>query len=96
MNPPNPKHGGRVVLDLLTEDDSVRYRATLATPDQMFEGVASVRLSDGEVGLAWDGAPPPGWLEKNARAFLRGEWNARKAGGPPWPRRISRWRAEPT
>jgi hypothetical protein len=89
-----PTSGGRVELDLEAAGAEVVYRAALRTPDADFAGRARVRLSDGDVALAWEGeTPPPPWLADLVRAFLRTEWRARRGADPePWPARIHRWR----
>jgi hypothetical protein len=75
--------------------ERVRFRALVYTPDSLYRGEASVAHPDGQVELGgWD-REPPAWLAEHARRFLRTEWRARQGpDAPPWPARISRWRAE--
>jgi hypothetical protein len=88
--------GGRVDLVLSADEGpSVGYRLELTTGEGSWRGAARVDRRDGSVALEGVDAAPP-WLVEAARAFLRTAWSARRsADGPPWPRRIQRWRAAP-
>ncbi len=85
--------GVRIELELDGETvDDVAYRVRA---DGGTLGRAVVRRADGEVGFAWEVEPPEPVL-RLARAFLRSLWNGRrKPDAPPWPRRVTRWRATP-
>lgn len=92
-------HGGRVTLEIEgAPGETIVYRATLVVGDATWRGRATVGAGDGGVAFEpWDGpGAPPDWLVKDARAFLRGEWKARREPGhAPWPRRLHRWRGAP-
>lgn len=92
-----PRHGARITLRLQQTDPSrVSYAVELELPSGTHPAQASVRLGDGEVQLAAGDPTTPDWPLDVARALLRSEWRARRvAGGSPWPRRITRWRAAP-
>jgi len=87
--------GGRVTLRRLEGGtDSVDYDGELSTPSGEFRVQASVALADGSVQFAPSGPVAPDWLLEVARTTLRSAWHAHKAG-VDWPRRLSRWRANP-
>jgi hypothetical protein len=91
----HPTHGGRVILQLTSEDpEAVRYEVSLLDPTTLWKGAAAVRLADGEVQLDGFADGSPAWMLTMTRAFLRGEWKARQASPSAWPRRITRWREE--
>ncbi len=71
----------------------VEYALELHTPAGIHDGTARVD-GDGKVDLATapDGGAPA-WLLKDAHALLRGLFRAHTVAG--WPRRLTRWRAEP-
>ncbi len=76
--------------------DPLSYRVELQGPRQTWVGQATVAADDGAVSLApFDPPDPPAWAVTTLRAFLRGEWRARRDDPEsPWPARITRWRAE--
>ncbi|MEM9071634.1 MAG: hypothetical protein AAGE52_24210 [Myxococcota bacterium] len=89
----HPDNGGRVLFELADDGDPVRYRVTLFTPADRFEGTAAIGRATGDVETAgFDEAPA--WLTAQVRPFLRQLWSARRDGGPRWPRRVMRWRQE--
>jgi hypothetical protein len=78
-----------------TDESLAVYQVLVFAPDGEWQGQANVRIDGGEVDFANWSAPPPEWLESTARALLRTLWRNQKAG-TAWPRRITRWRNEPT
>lgn len=92
-----PENGGRFVVKLLDEDASrARFAVELATPAGVWSSEAAVGASDGSIAWqSWAGAgAPPEWLRHYAHAALRTAW--RQHGEQGWPRRLTRWRAEPS
>lgn len=92
-----PTHGVR--FELLRVDGApseVRYAVALHGPEALWKGQAAVQLAGGELQLSpFEPAEPPAWAVTTLRAFLRGEWRARRDDPQdPWPARITRWRAE--
>lgn len=69
------------------------YRAQLFVCDADWEIEAAVQLKDGEVALSTEEGPA--WLREQLRALLRTQWRAVTREGGRWPRRVSRWRAQP-
>lgn len=94
----HPKHGARLVFERRqgAASDEVRYALSLYAPETLYQGEASVRLSDGEASFSsFSPAEPPAWILATTKAFLRSEWKARKSdASEPWPDRITRWREE--
>lgn len=92
MNPPN---GGRFELKLQGIDaNHATYLAEFALPEG--ERQATVSVSEETGAVTWQLGPAdetPAWLLKYAGTTLRTAWRARPK--EPWPRRITRWRAEP-
>ncbi|HEY6559323.1 MAG TPA: hypothetical protein VI072_18690 [Polyangiaceae bacterium] len=88
-----PAHGGRIVLRMTSSGPPVEYALELHTSSGTHRGRARVD-GDGKVDLATlsDG-DAPAWLLKDAHALLRGLFRAHAVTG--WPRRLTRWRAEP-
>lgn len=96
---PSPvEHGGRVELrlDLSASTDSgdAHYHARWFTPGQTHEGTVSVEQKERpEVNVD---APTslPDWLASFTSTLV--STTARKVNEEaPWPRRLTRWRAEP-
>jgi hypothetical protein len=88
-------HGVRVVARLASSDGtSAGYELEVTLPGAVFLGRAEFS-GDGELALAWSGPAPLGAVEAMVRALLRSGWHRRRAG-EPWPRRLSRWRPDPT
>jgi hypothetical protein len=91
----HPAHGGRIVLRLASAEQALVYHVELYMNATDWRGTAHVELASGQVsfsGLAEGAGAPPEWLVQAARALLRATW---RAGDGAWPRRITRWRAEP-
>ena len=93
----HPMEGARYLFELnapTNDESSARYRVTVYTPDESFEGTA-VMTREGAVEQL-DIHNLDGALEKNARAIARtlAKAAARNAAAdlPPWPRRVLRWR----
>lgn len=88
-------HGIRFEL-LRVDEASLRYRIELQGPGETWRGEATIQPEDGAVGLGpFEPSEPPSWAITTLKAFLRGEWRARRDDPElAWPRRITRWRAE--
>jgi hypothetical protein len=96
----NVENGGRIELRLDTStSDSAEYELQLHTGGKSFHTLAQVGASAGgkQVQLgAWSPeSEPPAWLVEDARAALKAALRTSQAEGR-WPRRITRWRPEPT
>jgi len=89
-----PANGGRISLTLRDVGTEVVYDVTLYLPDGEVLGVAEVSLASGQSEVRWDGEAPA-WLARYVGPLLRQLWTKRREGGPRWPRRVTRWRAEP-
>jgi hypothetical protein len=100
-----PKNGGKIELRLgsATPDapPSAEYEALLQTATESFRALVRVGASAGpkqvEFG-AWtsdQGGEPPEWLAADARAALKAALRTSQSEGR-WPRRITRWRPEPS
>jgi hypothetical protein len=97
-----PQNGGRIELRLgPTTTDSAEYEAQLQTATGTFRARALVGASAGpkqvEFG-AWASelsGEPPEWLTADARAALKAALRTSQTEGR-WPRRITRWRPEPS
>jgi hypothetical protein len=88
-----PAHGGRIVLRMTSLGPPVEYALELHTQHGAHHGAARVD-DDGKVTFAGLGdAGPPAWLVSATHALLRSLYRAHKSSG--WPRRLTRWRAEP-
>ena len=92
-----PDHGGRLELKLATAtDSSACYRLVISTPAAETSADARVDAPAGSVEIgAWESGAPPAWLESFARTLLR-TMLRNKASDGEWPRRVTRWRPEPT
>jgi hypothetical protein len=90
-----PEHGGKVELKLGSSGpETAEYVAYLQTPAQIYRGKA--RVADKQVTFEhWDSGEPPEWLLADARAALKTALRTSQAEGR-WPRRITRWRPEPS
>jgi hypothetical protein len=96
LAPMQPETGGRFAARLLGKDAvGARFRIDLATPLASWTSEALVLAADGVVHFSgWTGPDAlPAWLEHYARSALRTAWRQHALQG--WPRRITRWRAEP-
>jgi hypothetical protein len=97
-----PQNGGRIELRLgPATADSAEYEAILQTASASFRSQVRVGASAGpkqvEFG-AWSSdaaAEPPEWLTSDARAALKAALRTCQSEGR-WPRRITRWRPEPS
>lgn len=97
----HPEHGGRVLLSLAHADgDTAEYTARLFAPRAVWS--ASIRVTPNAIDeSAWQPTVPPGWLRDFSLTLLR-QARRQQAASPKsgsasrWPRRITRWRNEPT
>ncbi|HYQ15079.1 MAG TPA: hypothetical protein VEQ58_04970 [Polyangiaceae bacterium] len=97
-----PKNGGKFDLKLASSaPDLASYDAQLETGGQSYRGLVQVGPNQAGGGVdfgAWTsegGAAPPEWLLADARAALKAALRTSRAEGR-WPRRITRWRPEPS
>jgi hypothetical protein len=95
-----PKNGGKIELKLgPTTSDSAEYEAHLQTASSSFVSRVQVGASAGpkqvEFGAWSPGGEPPEWLTADARAALKAALRTSLSSGR-WPRRITRWRPEPS
>ena len=88
-----PAHGGRIVLRMTSSGPPVAYALELHTPQGIHHGVARIDESGAVTLEATSGDEPPAWLLQSTRALLRALFRAHVQSG--WPRRLTRWRAEP-
>lgn len=102
----NPENGGKIELRLAgSSAESATYEISLQTALASFEGAVEVgAVGTGQVTFgAWRVEPlsaapveaPPTWLVAVARAALKAALRTSQAEGR-WPRRITRWRSEPS
>jgi hypothetical protein len=89
-----PTEGARFLLE--REQDhgaSARYRTTIYTPTETYEGAATLR-DDGTVEIEAPGAPEElfSTLQMLAKLTARSAAKKREDGLPPWPARVMRWR----
>lgn len=97
-----PENGGRIELRLeRVEGDSAEYAAHLQTATTSWHGKVQVGAAAGGKQVAfgsWSAeaaSEPPAWLTDDARAALKAALRTSQAEGR-WPRRITRWRPEPS
>ena len=95
-----PKNGGKIELKLgPTTSDSAEYEAHLQTPGGTFQARVQVGASAGpkqvEFGAWTPSGEPAEWLIADARAALKAALRTSQSSGR-WPRRITRWRPEPS
>jgi hypothetical protein len=97
-----PKNGGKIELRLgPATAESAEYAAELQTATAIYRASVRVGASAGAKQVdfgAWttEGASePPEWLTADARAALKAALRTSQAEGR-WPRRITRWRPEPS
>lgn len=88
-----PAHGGRIVLRMTSSGPPVEYALELHTPQGIHHGAARIDESGKVTFEARSGAEPPAWLLTATHALMRGLFRAHVQSG--WPRRLTRWRAEP-
>jgi hypothetical protein len=96
-----PQNGGKFDLKLgPVNETAAEYSVLLQTAGGSFRSQATVategagRVDFGE----WNGdaeGPAPEWLVADARAALKAALRSSRAEGR-WPRRITRWRPEPS
>jgi hypothetical protein len=94
----NVENGGRIELRLgSSTNESAEYEAQLETSGQSYQASIQVGASiPKQVDFgAWSPAEPPAWLVEDARAALKAALRTSQSEGR-WPRRITRWRPEPT
>jgi hypothetical protein len=97
-----PKNGGKIELRLgPTTADSAEYDALLQTAGASFRALVRVGASAGTQLVdfgSWTSdaaSEPPDWLTADARAALKAALRTSRSEGR-WPRRITRWRPEPS
>lgn len=94
-----PENGGRIELRLeQATADHAEYAAHLQTSHGSWRAPARVGPSAPHVVFgSWQSASspePPEWLAADARAALKAALRTSQTEGR-WPRRLTRWRAEP-
>jgi hypothetical protein len=98
-----PENGGRIELRLgKSSGEAAEYEALLKVASSTWRGVVQVGsaiIKQVQFG-AWvaestTAAAPPDWLTDDARAALKAALRTSQAEGR-WPRRITRWRPEPS
>jgi hypothetical protein len=94
----NVENGGRIELRLSSStSESAEYEAQLIVAQHSYQALIRVGASvpkQVELGT-WSPAEPPAWLVDDARAALKAALRTSQAEGR-WPRRITRWRPEPS
>jgi hypothetical protein len=92
-----PDNGGRLELKLTKASDSTaHYTLSVFMPDAEVRASVVVDSQGGASDISeWRGGPPPAWLETLARALLRSVLRSKGSDGE-WPRRVTRWRPEPS
>lgn len=98
-----PENGGRIELRLgMASSDSAEYEALLKTATsswrttvQVGASVPGKQVAFGAWSTELGPTAPPEWLTDDARAALKAALRTNQAEGR-WPRRITRWRPEPS
>ncbi len=97
-----PENGGRIELRLgQATPELAEYEAHLKTHDMSWRARVRVGAAAGAQQVdfgVWQAEPPsspPEWLTADARAALKAARRTSQAEGR-WPRRITRWRPEPS
>ena len=98
-----PENGGKFELRLdESSSDSATYVSHLQTAASSWRAAAHVGASAGSALVAFEAwateqaaGEPPDWLVADARAALKAALRTGLSSGR-WPRRITRWRPEPT
>jgi hypothetical protein len=93
----SPKNGGKFDLKLgEVTASAARYSALLQTAGGSFATQAEVGVEGtGRVDFEPWSNEPPEWLLADVRAALKAALRSSRADGH-WPRRITRWRPEPS
>jgi hypothetical protein len=91
-----PDHGGRLQLKLEDATEArAHYTLSLSTAESEVSALVTIDVPTDRFELAaWQGGPPPGWLETYAHALLRSVLRTKSSDGD-WPRRLTRWRPGP-
>ena len=77
-------------------DTTAHYRLAIFTPNAEVSATVAVDSQSRALDIGeWRGGPPPAWLETLARALLRSVLRS-KGSDDEWPRRVTRWRPEPS
>ncbi|HEY5376308.1 MAG TPA: hypothetical protein VIK01_21655 [Polyangiaceae bacterium] len=97
IQPVRPDHGGRLELKLTKAlDTTAHYTLGIFTPNAEVSAIVAVDCQNSTLAIGeWRGGPPPAWLETMARALLRSVLRSKGSDGE-WPRRVTRWRPEPS
>ena len=91
-----PEHGARIELKFVNvEPGSVRYAIALKAKGSAWSGSASIDLGGGAIEFIGLESGPPTWLLDLVRALLRTVYRNHHGDGS-WPRRLTRWRPEPS
>lgn len=92
-----PDHGGRLELKLVeATESSAHYALVIFTPSAEVSASVQVNAHTEAVAFgAWTESAPPAWLEAFSRTLLRSVLRTKASDGE-WPRRLTRWRPEPT
>jgi hypothetical protein len=92
-----PDHGGRLELKLTNASDtSAHYTLSIFMPNAEVSASVVVDSQGGTLDIGeWRAECPPAWLETLARALLRSVLRSKGSDGE-WPRRVTRWRPQPS
>lgn len=72
------------------------YTLAIFVPNAEMSASVIVDTQGGALDIGeWRGGSPPAWLETLARALLRSVLRTKGSDGE-WPRRVTRWRPEPS
>jgi hypothetical protein len=77
-------------------DSTAHYTLSIFMPSADVSASVIVDSQGGALEIGeWQGGSPPAWLETLARALLRSVLRSKGSDGE-WPRRVTRWRPEPS
>jgi hypothetical protein len=77
-------------------DTTAQYALAIFLPNAELSASVEVHSQSGTFELSeWRGGSPPAWLETLARALFRSVLRSKGSDGE-WPRRVTRWRPEPS
>jgi len=77
-------------------DESARYSLSIFTPDSEMSTTIVVSTLGAPLEMGdWRGGLPPPWLVALAQTLLRSLLRSKGSDGE-WPRRVTRWRPEPS